>query len=81
MDSHTLKAADPRKYVFGFGRRICPGRYLADATIWLAVANILATMDIQTACDPFGQKIVPIPSFKSGMLRHVAFYHCLCRID
>ncbi|KAF5376707.1 hypothetical protein D9615_007824 [Tricholomella constricta] len=31
---------------FGFGRRICPGRHLADASLWIAIASILATFNI-----------------------------------
>ncbi|OSX58632.1 hypothetical protein POSPLADRAFT_1060526 [Postia placenta MAD-698-R-SB12] len=33
MDAETASARDPGKYTFGFGRRICPGRYLADTSI------------------------------------------------
>ncbi|KAL4937129.1 hypothetical protein BDV06DRAFT_232778 [Aspergillus oleicola] len=33
---------DPHTLVFGFGRRICPGRVLADRTIFLAIAQSLA---------------------------------------
>ena len=29
---------DVREYVFGFGRRACPGRELADATLFMFVA-------------------------------------------
>jgi len=31
---------------FGFGRRICPGRFLAEASIWIVVVSILATFDV-----------------------------------
>ncbi|KAI0466898.1 cytochrome P450 [Xylaria cf. heliscus] len=33
---------DPKKFVFGFGRRICPGRILADNSLFLIVAQSLA---------------------------------------
>ncbi|EJD45439.1 cytochrome P450, partial [Auricularia subglabra TFB-10046 SS5] len=32
---------NPRTAVFGFGRRICPGRHFADASVFLVVASIL----------------------------------------
>ncbi|KAH9929005.1 cytochrome P450 [Epithele typhae] len=32
---------DPARAVFGFGRRICPGRFFADESVWLAVASVL----------------------------------------
>ncbi|KAF5360080.1 hypothetical protein D9758_007570 [Tetrapyrgos nigripes] len=31
---------------YGFGRRVCVGRYFADATLWLTMACVLATMNI-----------------------------------
>ncbi|KAJ3503678.1 hypothetical protein NLJ89_g8325 [Agrocybe chaxingu] len=37
---------DPREVCFGFGRRICPGRILADASIFLSCAMSLAVFDI-----------------------------------
>jgi len=38
---------DAVSYVFGFGRRICPGRHFADESIWLAIAFILAVLKIE----------------------------------
>ena len=37
---------DPATLAFGFGRRICPGRVLADATVWLVIAQTLAMFDV-----------------------------------
>ncbi|PBK94798.1 cytochrome P450 [Armillaria gallica] len=37
---------DPYKVVFGFGRRICPGRVLADASVFMSCAMVLAVFDI-----------------------------------
>ncbi|EIW86005.1 cytochrome P450 [Coniophora puteana RWD-64-598 SS2] len=34
--------------VFGFGRRICPGRHLAETSIWVAMANMLAAFTFET---------------------------------
>ncbi|KAF7304880.1 Cytochrome P450 [Mycena kentingensis (nom. inval.)] len=31
---------------FGFGRRICPGRYMARSSLWITIASLLATFDI-----------------------------------
>ncbi|KAF9805377.1 hypothetical protein IEO21_09064 [Rhodonia placenta] len=71
MDAETLEMYDPRKYVFGFGRRICTGRYVADLSIWLAAVNILATMDIKKARDTFGAEIEPEFSFVTALTRYV----------
>jgi cytochrome P450 len=33
--------------LFGFGKRICPGRHLADATLFIAIASLLSVFDIK----------------------------------
>jgi len=35
--------------LFGFGKRICPGRHLADATIFIVIASLLSVFDIKKA--------------------------------
>ncbi|KAM0229934.1 hypothetical protein ACHAPO_009656 [Fusarium lateritium] len=39
---------DPRTYVFGFGRRVCPGRVLAENTLFLNIAQSLAVFNVST---------------------------------
>lgn len=67
MGPDTLKAADPKKYIFGFGRRICSGRTIADLNFWIGAANIMATMDIKKAIDSAGNEIQPTVSFVLGI--------------
>jgi len=45
--------------VFGAGRRVCPGRYLASTTLWVAMASILYTMNLSKATDSAGNVIEP----------------------
>ncbi|KAI0640974.1 cytochrome P450 [Trametes meyenii] len=66
MDPHTAELANPRRVVFGFGRRVCPGREFADATVWLAMASVISMFDIGKATDRWGKVITPIPEFTSG---------------
>lgn len=33
--------------LFGFGKRLCPGRHLADATLFIVVASVLSVFDIK----------------------------------
>lgn len=40
---------DPRSFVFGIGRRICPGIHLADASLFLTIACMVATMNFGAA--------------------------------
>ncbi|KAI0334559.1 cytochrome P450 [Cubamyces sp. BRFM 1775] len=45
---------DPATFAFGFGRRICPGRHFAEATLFIMCASILHTMNIIPALDENG---------------------------
>ncbi|EPT06129.1 hypothetical protein FOMPIDRAFT_1154892 [Fomitopsis schrenkii] len=71
-----VATVDPRNMVFGFGRRICPGKDFGDATVWLAAVNMLAAFDIRKARDDTGREVTPIPSFSSGMISHVRPFVC-----
>ncbi|KAF9485763.1 cytochrome P450 [Pholiota conissans] len=52
-----LDGASSRVLAFGFGRRICPGRYSASSTLWLTIASVLACFDISKAKDAEGNEI------------------------
>ena len=41
------RARDPEHACFGFGRRICPGRFMAFESLWLGIASLIATFDIE----------------------------------
>ncbi|KAI9566799.1 cytochrome P450 [Boletus coccyginus] len=53
---------------FGYGHRICPGRYLADASIWLAAVNILFMFSFRRAIGPAGYEIDIFPKFTGGVV-------------
>jgi len=57
---------DPREFVFGFGRRSCPGRFLFESLLWITIATTLATLDILPALDDNGEEIIPTAEFTSG---------------
>ncbi|KAG9315181.1 cytochrome P450 [Chiua virens] len=38
---------DGPSFAYGFGRRVCVGRYVADATLWAAAVNILAMFRLE----------------------------------
>jgi cytochrome P450 len=42
----TLREDPELAAAFGFGKRICPGRHLADATLFIAIASLLSVFDI-----------------------------------
>jgi cytochrome P450 len=45
-DPEVLSKMEPRNYVFGFGRRRCPGADLVESSIWLLLVTMIATLDI-----------------------------------
>lgn len=64
---------DPRRYVFGFGRRICPGKILADNSLYLNFAQSLAVFDIGKPVAN-GQEYEPEFKPLPGAISHVAPY-------
>ncbi|KAJ7211176.1 cytochrome P450 [Mycena pura] len=56
---------DPETAAFGFGRRICPARHMASASIWIAVASMLAAFDIKNAVDEDGKEVKPSFEYSS----------------
>ncbi|KAF9892280.1 hypothetical protein FE257_002057 [Aspergillus nanangensis] len=52
---------------FGFGRRICPGQHLALAGMYIAIATLLATMDVKCPLDEDGNLLKPRVSFTNGL--------------
>lgn len=53
---------------FGYGRRICPGRYMARDAVWIAMVSILASFEITKAVDDEGKEIEPKDEFTSGII-------------
>jgi len=67
---------DPKHVIFGFGRRICPGRYFADAGIWIVLANIIAIFRITPARNERDEPIIPPVSFATAFVRHCKPFPC-----
>ncbi|KAK0473645.1 cytochrome P450 [Armillaria novae-zelandiae] len=61
---------------FGFGRRICPGRYLAVNSAWIAIASILSTLTLSKAVDSDGQVIEPSDIFTDEFISFPLPYKC-----
>ena len=63
---------DPRNICFGYGRRICPGMYLGEASLFACVATSLAVFNIEKAVVN-GVPIVPVHESTSGIIRFFFF--------
>ncbi|KAJ8468347.1 hypothetical protein ONZ45_g17274 [Pleurotus djamor] len=53
---------------FGFGRRVCPGRFLALDSIWMVIATVLSVYQITKASDAHGKAIEPEISYTPGLI-------------
>ncbi|CAH0045051.1 unnamed protein product [Clonostachys solani] len=52
---------------FGFGRRVCPGQYLALSGVYIIIATMIATMDMKCPVDEVGNELKPKVSFSNGL--------------
>ncbi|PBK75888.1 cytochrome P450 [Armillaria solidipes] len=64
---------------FGFGRRICPGRYLAMNTIWIAIASMASTLSFSKAVDSEGRVVEPSDTFTDGSLSFPVPFECMIK--
>ncbi|KAL3462651.1 cytochrome P450 [Aspergillus heterothallicus] len=72
---------DPQAFVFGFGRRICPGRILADSSLYLTVAMSLAAFDISKPENGvYGDKGDDEPRFLPGITSNPAPFEMRLRL-
>ncbi|KAE8353225.1 cytochrome P450 [Aspergillus coremiiformis] len=60
-------ALDPHRLSFGFGRRICPGRVLADSAIYINIAQCLTVFNISNKIVD-GKEIEPRMQFRPGLI-------------
>ncbi|KLO17442.1 cytochrome P450 [Schizopora paradoxa] len=68
---------DPAKVAFGFGRRICPGRFMAENTVFIMAVQILAVFDICKALNDKGEVIEPEVKFThDGVARYPLPFEC-----
>ncbi|CAE6500017.1 unnamed protein product [Rhizoctonia solani] len=65
-----LKASpdpDPKKYIFGFGRRVCPGLHVANDSAWIMCAGVLSLFDIRAGED-LNQRVKEVGGRESPQL-------------
>jgi cytochrome P450 len=59
---------------FGFGRRICVGRHLAQASVFSMLATIISTMDISAPVGLDGKSVEQVLGFSTGLSSHPGDY-------
>ncbi|EGO21511.1 hypothetical protein SERLADRAFT_440764 [Serpula lacrymans var. lacrymans S7.9] len=58
---------DVVSYAFGFGRRVCIGRHVADASLWAGITSILSVFNIKKALDDSGKEVEFEVQWTSGL--------------
>lgn len=64
---------DPRNWTFGYGRRVCPGRYIADNALFTTIAQSLAVFNIGKLVEN-GKTVEPRVEFEPGLVSHPVPY-------
>jgi hypothetical protein len=64
---------DPRTWTFGYGRRVCPGRYVADNALFLTIAQSLAVFNVNKLVEN-GKVVEPETKFEPGVVSHPVPY-------
>ncbi|KAF2501128.1 cytochrome P450, partial [Lophium mytilinum] len=65
------READPTENIFGWGRRICPGRLLADSAMFVTIAQTLAAYTMTSPVGPDGKEITPKTEYIPGIVAHL----------
>ncbi|RPD65871.1 cytochrome P450 [Lentinus tigrinus ALCF2SS1-7] len=70
---------DPSVAAFGFGRRICPGRFMAVDSIWITIASVLSMFEIRKAVGEDGKQITPDGEYHRAFLCHPKPFPCVIK--
>ncbi|KAG6334580.1 hypothetical protein ID866_4517 [Astraeus odoratus] len=76
LDGKVVEDTSTPLLIFGLGRRICPGKYVAMQSLWAVMVSILATLYIGKAKDEFGNEIDFEPEFTTGVTRYPKPFPC-----
>ncbi|EGO23329.1 hypothetical protein SERLADRAFT_472311 [Serpula lacrymans var. lacrymans S7.9] len=67
---------DTVPYAFGFGRRVCVGKHVADASVWASIVSLLAVFKFTKAKDNQGREINVEPHWTYGLTVRPASFAC-----
>ncbi|KAI0371242.1 CyP450 monooxygenase [Pilatotrama ljubarskyi] len=69
----------PTEFVFGYGRRICPGRYFAEASLFLIVSSVLHTLSVSAPLDENGNPVKLEGKMTSGVISYPEPFECVIK--
>ncbi|KAI8994213.1 cytochrome P450 [Trametes punicea] len=70
---------DPATMAFGFGRRICPGRYFAEAGLFIMIASVLHVFEIHPPVDEHGRAINMKYEQSHGLMSYPEDFECIVK--
>ncbi|KAK7023504.1 hypothetical protein VNI00_016722 [Paramarasmius palmivorus] len=65
----------PRDALFGFGRRVCPGRLLADISVFITLATCLAVLNVSPVIED-GKPVLPEMKSEGGAVNRLLPFKC-----
>lgn len=70
LSTPTHKAEpDRRTWTFGYSRRVCPGRYVADNALFITIAQSLTVFNVSKLVEN-GKKVEPAIEFEPGSISY-----------
>ncbi|KAI0028090.1 cytochrome P450 [Vararia minispora EC-137] len=66
---------DPLTMCFGFGRRICPGRFVAETSVFLICAMVASVLNVSKAIED-GVVVEPVFEIDGATITHPKEYRC-----
>ncbi|EIN06339.1 cytochrome P450 [Punctularia strigosozonata HHB-11173 SS5] len=74
--SFDTTVQDPNVAAFGFGRRICPGRWFSGQSLFISVATVLSVFDIKAPVDETGKPTELKTDMTTGVLSYPEPFEC-----
>jgi hypothetical protein len=69
-------AKDPGAFAFGFGRRICPGRFFSDSSLYSIITSILSVYELLPPLDQRGNVVTLEPQWSTGLVQYPLPFKC-----
>ncbi|KAI0777247.1 CyP450 monooxygenase [Trametes elegans] len=71
------RVLDPAEFAFGYGRRVCPGRHFAEASLFLILSSVLHTLSVSAPLDEHGSPIKLESKMTSGIISYPEPFDCV----
>jgi len=64
---------------FGYGRRVCPGQFMATRTLWAIVSSVLSVFDISPSLDEAGKPVQLQANMTDGLISYPLPFKCIIK--